>query len=506
METSQDPNEQGKFGRRRFLLLTGSAAAAAVVVGCGGSKTNAHGSSGDASEVGADSAEVARVEAKRRRPSAPVRDFALVASPYEFDLGGKVVKTWAFSDQIPGPLLRANVGDVLRVGLKNELPESTAIHWHGLAIRNDMDGVPGLTEGGIKPRSSFQYEFALPDSGTYFFHPHVGLQLDRGLYAPLIVDDPTEPGAYDREWIIVLDDWIDGVNGTPDDELVQLRTAMTGSATMAHNMTTGPSMNMRSALLGGDAGDVRYPYYLLNGRTNKDPETLTVRPGDRVRIRVINAGSDTAFVFGIQEHQMTITHADGLLVADEVADRVLIGMGERFDAMLTAGDGAFVCTAVAEGKGGEATAVLRTSPGARVPVVASPPTAGALELASLASQGKQPVRSIDRQLRVALGGSMSNYRWTINEKAFPKTDPLRIREGEGVRMTLDNRSTMWHPMHLHGHTFTLPSGVRKDTVIVKPGQRIPVEFTADNPGQWMLHCHNVYHQEAGMSTVLSYRK
>ena len=101
---------------------------------------------------------------------------------------------------------------------------------------------------------------------------------------------------------------------------------------------------------------------------------------------------------------------------------------------------------------------------------------------------------------------MSNYRWTINEKAFPKTDPLRIREGEGVRMTLDNRSTMWHPMHLHGHTFTLRSGVRKDTVIVKPGQRIPVEFTADNPGQWMLHCHNVYHQEAGMSTVLSYRK
>jgi FtsP/CotA-like multicopper oxidase with cupredoxin domain len=103
------------------------------------------------------------------------------------------------------------VGEVLRVRLDNRLPEPTSIHWHGVVVRNDMDGVPGVTQPPVAANSRFVYEFTVPYAGTYFFHPHVGLQLDRGLYAALVVDDPAEPGGYDQEAVVVLDDWTLGV-------------------------------------------------------------------------------------------------------------------------------------------------------------------------------------------------------------------------------------------------------------------------------------------------------
>jgi FtsP/CotA-like multicopper oxidase with cupredoxin domain len=100
----------------------------------------------------------------------------------------------------PGPLLRATAGDVLRVEVDNQLPAATSVHWHGLALRNDMDGVPGITQDPIPAGASFRYEFTVPEPGTYFYHPHSGVQLDRGLYGVLVVDDPVEPGRYDQEW------------------------------------------------------------------------------------------------------------------------------------------------------------------------------------------------------------------------------------------------------------------------------------------------------------------
>jgi len=99
---------------------------------------------------------------------------------------------------------------------EGQLPAATSVHWHGIALRNDMDGVPGITQRPIKAGSGFEYAFTAPDPGTYFYHPHSGVQLDRGLYGVLIVDDPAEPGAYDQEWVVVLDDWLDGTGRTPD--------------------------------------------------------------------------------------------------------------------------------------------------------------------------------------------------------------------------------------------------------------------------------------------------
>ena len=158
-----------------------------------------------------------------RATTGRVRSFVLVARPLQIDLGGRVVTTWGFGDSLPGAGFRATAGDRVQVAFTNDLPEPTSVHWHGLAIRNDMDGVPRVTTPEVPARGAFAFDFVVPDSGTHWFHPHSGLQLDRGLYAPFIVDDPAEPGEYDAEWVVVLDDWTDGVGLSPEQIYADLR-------------------------------------------------------------------------------------------------------------------------------------------------------------------------------------------------------------------------------------------------------------------------------------------
>jgi len=216
---------------------------------------------------------VARTEAARHRTGGVVTA-TLTPRPVTVDLGGPTVTTWAYGDTVPGPALHARRGDLLRVDVVNGLPAATSVHWHGLALRNDMDGTPGVTQPPIAPGGRYTYEFTVPDPGTYWYHPHTGVQLDRGLYGVLIVDDPAEPGRYDVEWTVVLDDWVDGTGRTPDDVFRSL-TSMAG---MSHRMDgtgsgrmggTGTEM-MISPLLGG-AGEVAYPHYLINGRVPAAP-------------------------------------------------------------------------------------------------------------------------------------------------------------------------------------------------------------------------------------------
>jgi FtsP/CotA-like multicopper oxidase with cupredoxin domain len=195
--------------------------------------------------VAATSEAVRRTEQARRRPGQRTVAARLLAAPATVDLGGAAVRTWAYSDTVPGPLLRATAGDVVRITVENGLPAATSVHWHGIALRNDMDGVPGMTQAAIPAGERFVYEFTAPDAGTYFYHPHSGLQPDRGLYGVLIIDDPAEPGDYDAEWVVVLDDWLDGLGHTPEDALADLRqggaSGMGGLGGM-HDMGGMPGM------------------------------------------------------------------------------------------------------------------------------------------------------------------------------------------------------------------------------------------------------------------------
>lgn len=512
---------RGVMNRRGFLGLSAGLAAVGVAQACG--------AAGPASPVpvGPASPQIAELERTRRAANARTVDANLRAKASTVDLGGIQAQTWTFNDQLPGPEIRVRRGDVLRARLGNELSQDTSIHWHGIAMRNDMDGVPGLTQDPVRPGATFDYEFAVPHSGTYFFHPHVGVQLDRGLYAPLIVEDPDEPGRYDAEAVIVLDDWLDGVTAGPDAKLDELRRqgmsmggmdhgGMSGMGGMDHGSMPGMSgmEGMSGASpLGSDAGDVDYPHYLINGRVSTAPTTVNAKPGQRLRLRIINAAGDTAFRVALGGHRMTVTETDGFPVDPVEADSLLISMGERYDVLVTLGDGVFPLVASAEGKEGQAMALVRTGSGSVPPADVRPREfdgkalmvdgLSAVEAVRLAP--KQP----DRTHVLELGMDMSvPYRWTINGKAFEEHQPLPTAQGERVRLRFVNKTMMFHPMHLHGHTFQLVdgrgSGARKDTTIVLPMQTVDVDFQADNPGQWMVHCHNIYHGEAGMMTTLSY--
>jgi FtsP/CotA-like multicopper oxidase with cupredoxin domain len=461
--------------------------------------------------------------AERERGSGPVRTYRITAGVTTLDLGGRTVRSWAYDEALPGPLVRVTAGDVLDLALTNRLPTTTTLHSHGLRLRCDMDGVPGLTQHAIASGADFVYRFAVPHPGTYLLHSHVGMQPDRALYAPFVVDDPKEPLSYDKEWIVVLDDWLDGVEGsTPEAVLAQLLPDGAAATHMAMGPgpgTTGPSRvlhHSHSRMLHGEGGNVAYPHYLVNGRLPGSPSVFRCRPGDRVRLRIINAGSDTAFRVALGDHEMTVTHTDGYPVRHQKTDALLVGMAERYDVLITARDGVFPLIALPEGKKGEALAVLRTSKGGgELPSPKVRPDE--LEGKTVPARRLEPDESValddrepDREMRIRLTGGMEKYDWGFDHQPYSVHRRYPVRAGERVRLTLINATDMWHPLHLHGHTFALTgidsAGARKDTAVVLPHRKLVIDFDADNPGLWMLHCHNQYHSESGMMTVLGYRR
>ncbi|BBX94952.1 multicopper oxidase family protein [Mycobacterium lacus] len=487
------------------------------------------------------SAAIAAAEAARPHSG---RTVTVNVSPQqiEIDLGGPIVRTLAYGNTIPGQLIRATVGDELVVTVKNQLDHPTSIHWHGITLRNDMDGAEPATPN-IGASQEFTYRFSVQDAGTYWAHPHTGLDGDKGLYLPVIIDNPTEHISYDAEWIVVLDDWTDGVGKTPQQLYNELTnpnkpsttTTTTTTATTTTPTTSGtsettstsPTTTTTSAstmpgmpgevgasdLLGGDAGDISYPYYLVNGRIPTAATTFNAKPGQRIRIRIINAGSDTAFRVALAGHSMTVTHTDGYPVIPTQVDALLIGMAERYDVIVTAADGVFPLVAVAEGKNALARALLSTGAGA-APDPQFRPTeltkrVGTVEMFTATTAVNLGRPEPNLELPVVLGGNMAKYDWMINGEPYSKTNPLHVRQGQRPTLMFDNTTMMYHPIHLHGHTFQLiradgTPGPRKDTVIVLPKQKLRAVLFADNPGVWVMHCHNTYHLEAGMMTRLEY--
>ena len=460
-------------------------------------------------------------------PGQHVVTRTITASAFTADLGGVNVNTWGYGNTLPGPELRASAGDLLRITLDNQLPAPTTIHWHGIQIRNAADGVPGLTQDAVTQGTKFLYEFVAPDPGTYFFHSHQGVQLDRGLYAPLIIDDPAEPGGYDQEWVVTLDDWVDGTGRTPDQVFADLKSSggddssssssqgMGGMGGMGgmHGSGMGGMNGSSGSMMGdspfGSVGDVAYPHYLINGAIPAAPRTFSAKPGQRVRIRLINAASDTLFKVALGGHTMSITHTDGYPVQPHDTRALYIGMGERYDVLVTLADGVFPLVAQPFGKQGQALALVRTGAG-DAPSADVHPTeldADATQAGELTptDAARLPAHDVDAHADVKLAGTMSPYVWTINGDVFGKNTPIGVSEGQRVQLDVTNSSMMSHPLHLHGHTFALPNGVRKDTVVVPPMTSTSLQLQASNPGAWAMHCHNIYHAEAGMMIALNYR-
>lgn len=516
--TPPDP----KLTRRRLLVIAGAGAGALATGGV------------LAAVRGDDDTQVAA-------------DLVLRASRGEIELGRRRVETMLYDGRLPGREIRLRQGRAARIRVVNDLDVPTSVHWHGIRLDNRADGVPGLTQDPIEPGESFVYVFTPPDAGTYIYHSHVGTQLDRGLYGALIVEPRREELAYDREAVLLLDDWLDGIDRDPDRTLRELRRngmAMGGGAGMqgmagqgadarghgGMQMDSGPAMRaarrgehrrldggapdldhlagMANAMQAGatDPGDVRHPLYLINGRVPEDPDIVAVRRGDRLRLRVVNPSADTIFRVFVEDHELTITHADGLAVQPVETEALVVGMGERYDVLIEARrDGVARIVAEPLGKPGRAVALLRYA-GSRAK--APRPGAPVRQPRRVASYGDlepvEPVRSgaAARSIALPLGLQMP-YTWTVGGQAFPDADPVRIRRGETVRFEMTNRTTMPHPMHLHGHSFRQivggkAAGALKDTILVPPQWTTTIEWLADNPGAWAFHCHNAYHAEAGM--------
>jgi FtsP/CotA-like multicopper oxidase with cupredoxin domain len=408
---------------------------------------------------------------------------------------------------LPGPEIRVHEGDLLRVLVENRLPDSaTSIHWHGLLDPAAMDGVPDVSNAPIAPGRMYIYEYPIRQTGTYWYHSHVGFQEQQGLYGAFIIEPRHEPLRTEHDAVVLLGDWL---HRSPEEVFAELRGGKESMGAAPSGEMKG-GMNMKG---GADLSDVKYDAFLMNGRGgSSDPWTLAVRPGERVRLRIIDGGASTYFRVALDGHKLQVTHADGMAVEPVTVDHLLIGMGETYDAVVKiAARGSYTLHAVAMDGSGQALGVIHTPGVAPQPNREMPTFTGrALSYADLRAAAVTTLpEGPSRTFRLPLQGDMARYIWMIDGQVWPKADPLLIRRGERVEIELVNETGMWHPMHLHGHFFRVLQGAGdrcplKHTANVPPKETLRIEFTADNPGQWFFHCHNAYHLEAGMAREFQY--
>jgi FtsP/CotA-like multicopper oxidase with cupredoxin domain len=424
----------------------------------------------------------------------------LVGAPYP------ETAVWAYDGVVPGPEIRVRQGARLQVVVENRLAADTTGHWHGLRVPNAMDGVPHLTQPPIAPGESFVYAFETPDAGTYWYHPHQRSfeQVERGLYGPLIVEE-REPIQVDRELTWMLDDW----RLLPD---AQISADFGGLMDASH---------------GGRLGNT----VTINGRI---PDALAVRAGERLRLRLINAANARIFGLAFQGHEPMVVALDGQPVEPHAPanGRIVLGPAMRADLVLDmAGSPTERFTVLDTFYRGyeyrlldlvyEDAPPLRDHPlDAPIRLAANPVPEPDLDWAERhevsfggGMMGRMTMatmagRQVD--MREMMQGGMA---WAINGVVASGhvMDPLlTLGRGRSCVLAMHNDTAWHHPMHLHGHAFRVIArngeATRhrewQDTVLIGPRERVDIAFVADNPGDWMFHCHILEHQAAGMTAVI----
>jgi FtsP/CotA-like multicopper oxidase with cupredoxin domain len=457
--------------------------------------------------------------------------------------GMKPIRALTVNGGLPGPTLRFRVGDTARVTVHNRLRhEETSVHWHGLLLPNAQDGVPRLNTPPIKPGTSHVFEFPLKHAGTYWYHSHTGLQEQRGVYGSIVVEPRNgEPIRADAEHVLVLSDW------TRENPYEVMRTLMTGTDWYAIRKGNAQSISgaakagalgdyfqrERSRMAPMDVSDVAYDAFLVNGQRQID---LAGKPGQKIRLRVINAAASSYFYLGSSAGKMQVVAADGPPVSPVKMDRILMGMAETYDIIVTVPkSGKWEFRATAQDGSGHASAFFGNG---ELHPAQDPPKpnlysmdhmlAGALE--AMDGDGGMdterpaapyrmlrspqittlPKAAPRRTMELRLTGDMERYIWAINGKTAREDAVIKVTRGEVLRLVLVNDTMMHHPMHLHGHFFRVIDGdddtraPLKHTIDVPPMGRRTIEFLADEYGDWLLHCHLLYHMHAGMTRVFSY--
>ncbi len=442
----------------------------------------------------------------RALSAAGSRVVELTASETKVDLvrPGTPTNVWAFNNAVPGPEIRIRRGERLRVRVKNELREETTVHWHGIRLPNSMDGVPHLTQQPIKSGEEFEYSFACPDAGTYWYHPHQRSfeQVGRGLYGPLIVEDH-ERLDVDREITWVLGDW-----------------RLLNDASISNDFG-----HLHDVTHAGRIGNT----VTVNGLVT---DSVPVRAGERIHFRLINAATARIFGLDFENHSPLIIALDGHAVEPHSPENklVVLGPGMRVDVLLDfSGEAGTKYRVVDRYYRGREYRLLEFAYSSGQSVK---PRSGSTRLASTILP--EPDLTLASRHEIVLdGGMMSGMQsaivddeeldvralirkrlfWAINGVAATShvhKPMVTLKHGQSCVLKIINKSGWPHPMHLHGHAFRLlsrngqPTKYREwlDTVLLAAREQVEIAFVADNLGDWMFHCHVLEHDVGGMKGVI----
>lgn len=414
-------------------------------------------------------------------PDPHVLEINLEARIEELEiLPGTKTPAWTYNGTVPGPMIRAQVGDRVIVHFKNSLPEATTIHWHGVRVPNEMDGAPGVTQPPIESGAEFRYEFELKDAGTYWYHPHTdsSAQVGRGLYGAFVVEDPADPKAFGDDLVMLLSDI---------------------------------SLNEQGELLaadsGGNFGDLfgrEGTVLLVNGKVLP---TLKVRTGKQQRWRIINATRARYYNLRLRNHRfMRLGGDNGLAARSQDVYNLIVTPGERADAVFTPADPPgthnvlrWVPTERGYGSTFNRSSVqmlaIETVADAAVTPEPIPDVLRTIEPIDVTNAKE---RTLD--LTIDIG---SKVEMGVNGVPYWLAKPLEITLGDTEVWRIVNNTDFAHPFHLHGYFFQVLDDTRvlewKDTVNVPTKSELTVAVRFDErPGAWMYHCHILDHADVGM--------
>ena len=453
---------------------------------------------------------------------------------------GKDVQAMTLNGTIPGPTLEFSEGDTVRVNVHNDMDVDTSIHWHGILLPNDQDGVPYITNWPIQPGETFTYEFPLRHTGTFWYHSHTRLQEQRGVYGVFVIHPRQERVSADREYVVVVSDWNDEDpqqvlrNLKKDGDYYALKKGTVQSwLKVLQYHAIGRRLRQSWTRMGPmDLSDVGYDRFLVNGK----PVTTIgdAKPGERIRLRIVNTSASTYHYIEFAGGKMEVISADGTDVEPVKVDRLLMGVAETYDVIVTLPkSGAYELRATSQDGTGYASGFLGSGSQVLARDIPKPnpllmdhsmddgemdhsehggemdhsmPSGGmdhsmhggGMDHAAMGHGGGRilqldysmlkavestqlPPENPERVVELELTGNMERYVWSFNGQTLSEADKILIRRGENVRFVFINRTMMHHPLHLHGHFFRVLNGQGdysplKHTVDVAPMARVEIEF------------------------------
>lgn len=442
--------------------------------------------------------------------AAPTAQRLLHVVRRTIEVNGKAASVFGLLGPDGSPGLHFNTGDAFNVLLRNETDEATIAHWHGLTPPWRSDGVGDAPLPLIAAATERAFDFPVGLPGTHWMHAHT-LQEQQLLAAPLIVADPADSARDEQEVVVMLHDF----SFRSPQELLANLTGKAPMAGMDHGAMGHGDMDMssNSVAMPMDLNDIEYDAYLANDRTLDDPEIVPVERGGRVRLRIINGATATAFTIDLGEIDGELIAVDGQPIEPVTGRQFPMSMGQRVDIrlQLPAEARPFPVLALREGAP-QRTGIILKPVGADVARI-SPAGAIAGPVIDLELEGRLraaaplTVRPANKSFEMVLNGDMAKYAWGLK-----LNEPILANPGDRVEIKLTNMSMMAHPMHLHGHHFQVVAidgrrfaGAVRDTVLLPPMRSATIAVNADNSGQWAFHCHHLYHMATGMMSTFGYR-